>query len=638
MADEYGLSNRVFRPGETDPIPTGRSGPRKFYLRTGTIDHVDIDKYQLVIQWSDSFGSAERIPISFPYAGPAGMMGSLPEKGALGIFGFHDTGIGTPKPMSLSYLPAGLNAGLNYNTVKISPDTLPTTDINEIQHKFRKLSIGDMNFSSSEGGTVFLNTDVELHDLSKDSIVIRDDDESIISTSVNNFVFTDGVAISSGPAIRNFLKVYDDTGKHLDNNGSILPLRNKDNIYIVPFGEDITYGTKYYSEYRIDVEDLVDGKPDLNDINSASPVSTRDPLVTMAMGNYISADRFDDKLYGQILKADINFDNPTAAFTLGRAQQKSGPDEPSTVGLAYALHFLKSGCFIGVNKEGHNYEYIPATTSSGGGSKSILALGSLRESWGASAKTNNSWDLRTVGGIKWNVGAHNDKLSGRSIDITTSRGVSLDINGSDDDGYALKVQISGKFSFDIDEPLETNVPGLTSTIAGLKSENIGGSAEETVQSDKTVMVSGISSETVLKTKKNMYGVLKTTIVKGSEEKKVIRGDIAESITTFGKRKVDIVSGGFEDTLKTGTYKINVTTGSYKLKVGTGAVEIASGRSSVKLSAAAITVSATGSVKVEAPSITFTKKGGIATGVVTQKSHKDYTTGAPLKTSMSVKAA
>ena len=292
------FTNRQFHRGEQPHyVQTQRNGPNKFnqyfYVRAGIIEAIDYDKYEMTIRWSQSDGARSKIPISFPYVGPAGCMGMLPEKGAMGIFGFYDEGGGKGSPLCLAYLPAGLYAGLNFNNVKIKPDQLPNDDVNEILHKFRKLTEGDMIVASPLGGTLFLNRSVELKDGMQDSILIREGDQSIITTSMNNFVFADGVSINSGPAIRNFLKLYNADGTKVTGTlGSAVSMPNgKDTIYLVPNGDPIDYTTEYFVEYRVDVDEMGDGSLDMNDINSSSQLSTRNPIVTMAMGNYIGADR-----------------------------------------------------------------------------------------------------------------------------------------------------------------------------------------------------------------------------------------------------------------------------------------------------------------------------------------------------------
>lgn len=616
-----------------------------FYVRVGLIEDVDLDKYTMTVNWEpQSRGVRNNVPISFPYAGPAGCIGGLPERGALGIFGFFNEGDGKGSPLLLNYLPAGLDAGLNFNVVKVLPDALPTSDVNEIQYKFRKLTIGDLIVSAPTGSSLFLNRNVELQDNAQDSIILREDDQVIMATSLNNFIFTDGASVSAGPAIRNSLKIYDGDGNKIDNNGSMMSLSDgKDNIYIVPFGKEISYDTNFYTEYKIEVDELGDGKLDLNDMNSSSPLSARDPIIIMAMGNYIGSDRTDPQKYGALLKAKLfsSADDLKGSFGLEKCQQNNTLDEPSILGLVYAIHCRKSGSFMGLDKEGHYYLNLQASKANplgAGRSMSILAQGNLKEIWGASADLSNSWDLSTTGGIRWNIGSHNPNLSSRSIQIKTSRGININVNGADDEGYAKNESLKGNVIESVGGDKEQICSNLTLKINGLKKENVTGSSSEIVQSDKTVNVLGVSTETVVKEKQCKFGKRKTTITTGNDELEVIRGNIDESISTFGKRKTTILSGGIEESITTGSYKTSIKAGSYKLNVTAGNIELKTSAGTVNVSGTSISIKATALVNVEAPLVKLGKGalvGGVVSGLPGKPNHQDYICGVPLKGSMKV---
>jgi hypothetical protein len=644
------FSSRQFAPGEKPHYSFSQfSGPDKFnqyfYIRVGVVQEVDLDKYQMTVQWiQGDTGVRDKVPISFAYAGPAGCIGGLPEKGSIGVFGFFNEGGGKGSPLLLTYLPAGLDAGLNFNTVKIIPDSLTTTDINEVDFKFRKLSLGDMIMSSPLGSALFLNSNVELHDAVQDSILIREDDQAIISTSIHNFIFSDGVAISAGPALRNRLPVYDSQGNKLSNDGSILSLSTgKNNVYIVPQGQNITYDTKFYSEYRVDVDELVDGKLDLNDINSSSPLSTRNPIITMAMGNYIGADAKNLQQYGHVLKARLfnSADDKQGSFTLERAMQNNGIDEPGILGLAYAMHFMKTGSFIGVDKEGHYYMSLPASNLNplgAGRSMSILAQGNLKEIWGMTADNNNSWDLDTKGGIAWDINNHNLNKKSRSIDIRTSKGIYLKVATGDDDGYAKNEDLKGNVIQNVTGDKENICRNLTSTINGLKKENITGSESQTVQSDKTVNVLGVYTESVIKEMSGKYGKRTTQITTGNDELTVTAGNITESITTFGKRSTTITSGSIEETLISGTYKTTVQAGTYAVNVTGGSISIKTSAGLVTVAGTSVTVKGDLTVSVDAPIVRLgsgAPLGGAVTGLPGIPSDFDRVTGTPFRGSMKV---
>ena len=632
-----------------------------FYLRLAIIDDVDPDKYLMRITWYEQNGARNEIPLSFPYMGPAGCIGVYPEKGALGIFGFFNEGGGKGSPLLLACIPRSLFAGLNNALVKTYPDSITTDDFNEIEYKFRKMTLGDAVVRAPAGGYIFLNKNVEITDDMQDSILLRESDQSILSTSLNNFIFADGASVRMGPVMRNGLVIYDDIGNKDHPYGSIHPVASGKNvIYIVRHGEEIDSNTVFYSEYKVDVDEFGDGKIDLNDVNSTTLMSVRDPIVTMAMGNYIGTSK-TPLLHGYPLKVNLfkSQNDGKGAFSLERCTQDGGVDEPSILGMAYALHFLKSGAFMGFDKEGHHYMHLPASRMNplgAGRSMSTLAHGSLKEIWGNNASDNNSWDLTATGGVRWNVGSHNDKLKSRSVEIKTSGGIYIEAGGNDSDTYTTKSKtvING---FAKHEVLRGNVleqvggskvqvsGPMDITVNGLKTENITGSAEETVQSQKSVSVSGDYSEVVVKQKQGKFGSRKTLISTGDDETQILKGSLKESIT-LGKRITEVggpgVPGlpgmGIEQSILSGTCSTSIKAGQYKVNVSLGGIEIKTSAGTVNVSGTSVTIKGTLSVKVDAPIVQVGKGapfGGAITGLPGKPSHYDYVTGAAHKGSMKV---
>jgi len=614
-----------------------------FYIRVAIIEEIDLDKYEMTIQWVGKRGARDKIPISFPYVGPAGIIGMLPEKGALGIFAFMDEGEGKGNPICVGFLPAGLNTGLNFNDVQIYPDSLPTSDVNKILYKFRKLSYGDVIISSPLFASLFLNSNVEIHDAAQDSFVIRQGDQSIISTSLNNFVFADGISINMGHVIRNELELYDKDGTRLDNNGSILTIpESKDIICITKDGEPIDYQTEYYTEYRIDVDEFGNGRLDLNDINSSS-VSLNNPIVTFVLGNYIGSDKINRQQYGQNLKASLfkSYNDANGDFSLEIANDKNGIDEAGTIGLAYALHFLDSKCFLGIDKEGHYYMNLPASSSNNdlgaGSSMSTLAQGSLKEIWGSNATENNSWNLSTNGGVIWDLGAHSPSRNSRSFEMKTSRGIYFEINGADDDGYSKREEITGNTLESISGDATSVSSNFTLEVNALKTEKIGGSSSESIQSDKNTNVMGIYTENVIVEKQCEFGKRKTTITTGDDELDIQKGNLKEFIV-LGNKETTIQKGDIKETISVGNKKIKLLKGNYEIDILGGNVKIGTKVGSVEVSGNSIALKGNISANIDSKLVKIGSGaliGGVVSGLPGKMSHYDYITGAPLKGSLKV---
>jgi hypothetical protein len=642
--------NRGEKPGHVFEQHAGSNKyNRYFFLKVGRVVELDFDKYQFKVEWVTGSGSPSWMPISFPYIGPAGCIGTVPEIGALGIFGYMNEGTGTGTPICLTWIPVSLQSALDHNYIKLNPDSIPTDEENIVFLKFRKLQRGDVIVSSLLGGQLFVNSDIELKDSLQDKIQIRSSDQSIIMTSLNNYVFSEGVARYAGQVIRNKIPLFDADGNRIQNINAreASGLDGRNTKYLVPYGKPIDEHTQYYSEYRLDVSDLSDGVLDTNDINSMSHMVSRTPIVTFALGNYVGSLESSSR-YGKILRPTLyaNRLDKEGQFNLVECTQTNGMDQVDKLGLAFAIHLLNTDAFMGFDKEGHFYHYMGSSTSANpqgaGTSMSVLAQGSRKEIWGADANDGNSWDFSTRGGIKWDIGAHTGGFKNRSIDITTTSGVRLEISGSDADGIAKQEIICGDQNTSINGQDSLQVTGNSILdVWGLKKEDIGGSATYAYQSDKSENVLGVYTQVVIKEMQGKFGKRKETVLLG-QELEIMTGDMVESIKTFGSKKTTLTLGNIEETIIAGNRKISIIAGKFTVDVKAGNIEITTLAGTAKLSGSlGVTVSSLAKAEVKALSVNL-GMGPIRSGVVTGlpggiPSHFDYVCGIPPRACMTVKA-
>lgn len=643
------IYNRGQKPASVfDKLAGPNKLSRYFFLRIGRVTEIDYDKYMFKVEWATGSGSPYWMPISFPYVGPGSCIGTVPEKGALGIFGYMDEGGGeSGTPICLAWIPVSLQAALDYNYIKIMPDALPTEEDPLVFLKFRKLQRGDVIMSSLLGGELFVNADIELKDASRDTIQMRSSDQSIIMTSLNNFLFSEGVAMAAGQVIRNKIPIFDADGNRIQNINAreVTGLDGRNIIYLVPYGNPIDEHTQYYAEYRLDVSDLSDGVLDTNDINSMGRSVSRDPIITLAMGNYIGALESSSR-YGKILRPILfsTINDREGKFDLVECTQTNGMDQVDKLGLAFAVHLLKNDSFMGFDKEGHFYHYMGSSTSANpagsGTSMSILALGSKKEVLGADTNDGNSWDLTTKGGIKWNIGAHSAGYKNRSIDITTSSSVSLQIRGVDAEGFARQEVIAGNQNTIITGQEIRQVSGnSTLTVDGLKKEVVRGSATYEYQSDKSENVLGVYTQVVVKEMQGKFGKRKETVLLG-QELEILTGDMKESIKTFGSKKTTLTLGNIEETIIAGNRKVSIIAGNYSVDVKAGNIEIKTLAGTAKLSGSlGVTLSSLVKAEVKALSVSLGMgpMGGVVTGMPGIPSHLDYVVGIPPRGCMTVKA-
>ena len=118
------------------------------------------------------------------------------------------------------------------------------------------------------------------------------------------------------------------------------------------------------------------------------------------------------------------------------------------------------------------------------------------------------------------------------------------------------------------------------------------------------------------------------------------GNLIETISTFGQRKVSINSGPslIEETIGLGVHETSMSFGKYKVTAGAGKFEISAPIGTVTLEGATVTVKGKVQVNVDAPFVKIGSGaliGGVVSGLPGKPNHADYVTGAPLKGSFKV---
>jgi len=650
-------------------IHADRNGPNKdkryYNLRVGKIipGTIDFDHLRYRIEWLTGGGSPEWITMSFPYIGYGSCIAAFPEEGSLVICGYLSDDDSLPRPIPLAFFPVAMQAALEGASIKNQPDCLPNEQSPITYSHFRPLQKGDLSIASVLGGEIFVNSDIEIKDKLRDTILIRSSDQSIIATSINNFMFANGVAVNAGKIIRNKASIFDANGMRIPDQLTRevnLP-GGRTNIHVVPFGTSIDEITRYYSEYRIDVDDLVDGVLETNDINGQTSLTNRDPIVAFSMGNYVGAS--DDNRYGKILRP-VLFNSPLdteGQFDLIECVQNKGLDEVSTLGLAYAIHLLKKDSFFGFDKEGHLYLNLNASSTANplgsGRSMSILSNGNLKEIWGKTSDNANSWDLTTSGGVKWNIGQHNDNGKNRSFEIVTASSINLTVKGSETDvndpdfnvnpsvsetttTYSRQEVITGNQKVSIGGTEKTTVAGNSILkVNGMRREQVGGSSSYEYQTDKSENIMGVYTQVVVKEMQGRFGKRKETVYLG-QELSIMTGDMKESIVTFGNKKTTLTAGNIEETIIKGDKKVTIAVGNYKVSVAAGGVEIQALGSAKLTGLKGVTIQG---LKTDIKSATVSigalpVKGAVVIGLPGLPSHLDYVTGIPLKGSFTVKAS
>ena len=632
----------------------------------GTVQDVDEDRYAMTIEASENIGIFNNIPIYQPFAGTGSYIGGMPEIGSTVILAKVN---GTYSP--LCYIP-NYDDGLDFKNTRIYPDGINPPQSNEMFFRFPKLRRGQVAMSSSEAAEVFLGDRVQLKQMLRE-LVVDGKLDHIAATSINNYLFSGGVWRNAGIITRNSLKKSNTDDGHFAEVEPLGDGSSRCRLRLAP--ED----GRLFSEYLVEVEDVSFEEPPMNEVNSSSSDTARNPVAVFSMGNLVGNNSTLDN-YGKVLKVGLfnSSEDDEGQFTF----EPLVGDDALKYGMAISLfnplrRNPEIGSFMGIDKEGHFYQYVPSASCGGlgkGRSISIVARGSKKEIFGKDSKRGNSWDLVTEGGIRWVVGNHNERdgnqYYNRSIDVRTTStafymygGTDPEVKDFEDDQETLETRdlrkygkiekVDGNERHEVEGNRETIVRSSEKLqIAGMKHEAIAGACTMTVGQDLNIVVTSVFAEKVIKEKQETFGSRLTSITSGDSELEIKApvGGIKETITKLGYKMTSVATGSISEDIKAGDKSVNIKVGNYgtKIKTGTYSVNVKTGSIDLKTDVgvfiaeskidASLVASLAGTASVEGGSINLKSKEKLMGGVVTDKTHFDYITGAPLVGSKTVKAA
>lgn len=627
----------------------------------GEVKYVDIERQVFTADIFFTDRTIQDILIAQPFAGPSSFISGMPEVGSIVLINVSDN-----FSYLVGYIPAYLYS-CDQKHIKLWPNTAKQKQ-NHRYYRHRKLRPGEVNLSSSEGAELFLSFDASLEDPAGDRILLRNSDNSIVQTSLNNYVFNSGIWKSSGIIQRPGLddSDYDEGGfsyRRTLNDGRIT-------FELKPDDKDAL--DSFYTEYLIEAQET--GKSELpsNSSNEVSDLDVRNPVSIFSMGNFVGNNPNKPRTYSKLLGVKLfsTGDDQEGGFEF-KALRGS---EPERLGMAAMLYAPKKenyeyGALFGIDKEGHFYQFIPNATGGGignGRSMSILAKGSKKEIWGADEK-GNAWDLDLKGSLRWRVGYgenQKDKDSGNRSIFIVSKGPAYYQYGAakptlrDFDNpdkvisstypYKKVEKIGGKERRELEGTSEEIIGGSQKIrIQGMKVERISGSASRYVGGDYNVQVSSSYSLKCSGEGQEGFTEKKITCSSGGHELTVFsKGDIKETIKVQGNRETKITAGDIKEEIVTrGSRKFRTTTGDYDVGIQTQGNlkhKTALGSITQKTSAGKAEISATLQVQVKTNAAMRLKGTKVtvktatpASGAITKLSHLDYITGAPLQNSKTV---
>lgn len=201
---KQGISNE-HRVKSQDPS----TGPDAYGLSIARVLRVDYALFQValhIINGESDLFQWSPIPATAPCAGARHFLGGLPEPGDLCVIGWLAT---KPKtPVILAWLPIAVSSGTEWLPIQ---DFLPTeVDMNpkvlahfegiysRRRHKMRQMRPGALLMSASQGGEVMVDEGVHLSSRRATEIRLRDQDQAIVSRSLQQFQVMGGARIYGG--------------------------------------------------------------------------------------------------------------------------------------------------------------------------------------------------------------------------------------------------------------------------------------------------------------------------------------------------------------------------------------------------------------------------------------------------------
>ena len=226
----------------------GGSGD-EFPLRVAKVTRVDAKKMTCsLFCLTGNEDSYSDVAITFPGAGGRSFLGVMPEVSDICVVGFSpaESG-GTRVPYIVGWLVASASAGYDW----VVSSALPEENLNltpalketlagsygRRRVKLRQMEGGNLVGSSSQGSDMILNESVLLANRRGNEILIRDQDQAIVTRSLQSFHAGAGVRVYSGMVQRDSTllptqifgdgKVWD-SSKQVDEQGNPIPSADLD--------------------------------------------------------------------------------------------------------------------------------------------------------------------------------------------------------------------------------------------------------------------------------------------------------------------------------------------------------------------------------------------------------------------------
>jgi hypothetical protein len=249
-----------------------------------------------------------------------------------------------------------------------------------------------------------------------------------------------------------------------------------------------------------------------------------------------------------------------------------------------------------VSKEGKVSVHVPKTQTGGpterGQSVDMNLMGLLKAIIGSDEKTRKSIDLTTSGGISLNIGAFKETPDGPSVSVDMTVAGKIRTNFVDPTGKESFIggndfrSVSGTVFDVITGGSVRSVGGTDSTEATAITHNAGaGGLKQKIAGAYDLIVLGKTSMSFAQprtttlalsdTKTILAGVDSTTVLAGSITRSVVTGNMSDSVAT-GNMSASVGAGNYSVSVGTGNLSATIGAGNLSFSVATGSASISSG--------------------------------------------------------------
>lgn len=622
-----------------------------FGLKLGIITRVDELNMKADIKVLTGGGDRFEIDLTQAMAGPRSFLGGVPEVNSIVILGYRRRHKSLYEAMILGYIPVGNRIALRFDPLTPDDPTNVSADDKAlfdqlfgptVRYKRLKLRPGDVGGMSSQGAEFALTKDVRMVNRAGDLFELRDDDRSLVASSIHRVENEAGILRLSGPIRRGgfflpldilqsdgstlkdtkdrffgrtILKRYTSDGSKLFssfNDSTTFPpvtYSNHRRVHYPVTTPGVNFedaqtggGSEPFTEWRMEMSHTTDCTQEVREEIDGYQADRRPIFIEHVIGTLVGNDTSSNQglqQYGKLLRPKI-FDEfeqtGPGSFSLEEVPRAPTDDlEAFTTAGAFLLRINPttpsplrgtdtSAFAVAVSKQGKLFVNIPGSKVERypSGTKNVSAEvnmdGALKMRLGAATPDNVALHLVLEGGAIFDFRAGS---SGEGLSFRSHSSLAFQCQGvPDNNNIALSYDIQGNNYLACQGDNIQNVLGAkVTTVNGGYTAN----CDRYALSANSGCGMNVGSMDFMASGKSQYQYalqVLETIVAGGKVSTILAGGLIENLVA-GARTMSVLAGA---------YSANVPAGAYAVTVGTGAISLTTAAGAMALSAAAGAVS------------------------------------------------